>query len=151
MTTFCFARRVVLALPLLLSAGLASAQEVVDRDDPMATARAFLLAYQARDLATIAELSNETNKEFFDEIAAVGPSHPEYDEIFGGWVVTAIDGWDGALANPRYDGRGHAHVPFGMMEDELQTVVLSNEGQGWGIEDMNSPSPEMFAEWSDRP
>ena len=135
--------RVFIALILSCFAFAAMAEDV-DRDDPAATAAAFLAAYQSRDLVAMAPLMNANNREFFDSLAAQGESHPRYRSIFKGWRWDAVTAWGGALGETRYKD-GEAVVLFGEMSaDEVAVVVLTREAEGWAVEDVNSPSPDDF-------
>lgn len=133
----------------LILSTLAFAQSV-DRTDPTATASAVLTALQERDLATLAALSGENNIEFFAELAAAGPDHNDYDEVFSGWRADAFDNWDGTLDAPRYnERRGSTMALFQIgaeVDGELPVLVLTQDAAGqWGLEDINSPSPADFA------
>ncbi|MEM8854895.1 MAG: hypothetical protein AAGD34_14425 [Pseudomonadota bacterium] len=129
------------AASIFVAAGGAFAD--TDRDDPSATAEAFLTAYKARDLVAMAPLMNEVNQEMFQELAAAGENHPRYKSIFSGWRAEAVDGWTGTLGTVRYNN-GQALVPFAEANDETIIVVLDKEDAGWAVEDVNSPSTGRF-------
>lgn len=136
--------QLIVALAFLLAAAVTgAAAEPVDRSDPAATAAAFLAAFQARDLATVASLMNETNRAVFGEIAARGEAHPRYDSVFSGWRARFADGWDGSLGETRTDGEA-ALVSFARAGDETIVVVLHDEAAGWSVEDINSPATPGF-------
>ncbi|XWN29149.1 MAG: hypothetical protein ROR55_16720 [Devosia sp.] len=132
---------IALAATVLLIGSHAFAD--TDRDDPGATAQAFLTAYKARDLAAMAPLMNKVNQEMFQELAAQGAEHPRYDSIFSGWRAEAVDGWTGTLGTVRYNN-DQALVPFAEANDETMIVVLDREDGGWAVEDVNSPSTGRF-------
>ncbi|SHI56230.1 hypothetical protein [Wenxinia saemankumensis] len=151
--------RAALAAALLALLPVPATAQEIDRADPVATARAALVAFRTRDLEALSRLSNETNRETFAQLLEAGPGSEMYDEIFSGWQVEAVDAWDGALGNPRYDSQGHAHVPFAIDEGEWEgtpytdilTLVMTDEGAGWGIEDINSPDLERFGDMAPTP
>lgn len=136
----------LLAFPLmaLLIAMPAGADEI-DRQDPTATAVAFLTAYKARDVVAMAPLSNETNRKMFTALANEGKQHKAYDNVFGGWRWTAAQAWTGDVGTVRYNKGGHALVPFGEKDGEVFVVVLTSDDDGiWGLEDINSPDKADF-------
>ena len=122
---------------------VASADDV-DRSDPVATAGAFLKVYKAKDPAAMAPLMVEEAQGFLAEIAEQGESHKGWNRVFGGWRMTAAEGWDGDLSEARFRD-GMAVVKFAEMEgDEVAVIMLKKEGDTWGVEDINSPSPADF-------
>ena len=131
-----FARRLVVILAL---AAPLPALADTDRSDPVAVSDAFLTAFKARDLDTLATLVNRYNRTLFDAIAAEGENHPDYAEVFSGWRGEAADAWDGETLELRYDD-DQAWVRFGdISADETAILVLDDE-DGWAITDINSPA-----------
>ena len=58
--------------------------------------------------------------------------------------MTTAEAWTGDLSEARYDGAS-ALVKFADMEgDEVAVIVLMKDGDIWGVEDINSPSPADF-------
>jgi len=133
-----------LAIAVLASALVAgspvSATDDVDRRDPASVARAFLVAHQAEDVATLAALVNDRNRAFFDGLLAAGRADPDWNEVFGGWRGEAVRSWTDPLGATRYRSE-QALVPFvAMGDDEIAVIVLTEDPVGWGVEDLHSPS-----------
>ncbi len=140
----------LLTIGILFSVGSAHAGDL-DRTDPAATAKAFLMAFKAKDVAAMAPLTNTKNRDMFSALAKDGDKHPAYDEIFGGWRFEAVEKWDGTVEPTRYDDRGRAIVGFATIGDEVAVVVLTKDGDDWGLEDINSPSKQRFDELPTEP
>lgn len=137
-------RVLLLAFVLVAPASSWAEEQPVDRSDPGAVAKAFLSAYQARDLVRLSMLVNETNRPLFEDLARVGNAHPMYGEIFSGWRADAAQAWDGTIGPPRYDG-SDALVALGEpVGEEVMVVVLTFGSKGWAVEDINSPAASAF-------
>jgi len=132
---------VFMALSLIVMSGPAAIADEIDRSDPVATAQAFLMAFKTKELATMAELVNSSNKEMFEELAVEGKTNRGYKEVFGGWRYEAALAATSVSEPLKYNRRGEGVVMFHQMEgDEVAVFVLTNEDGVWGIEDINSPS-----------
>ena len=124
----------------------------VDRTDAKSTAGAILKAYKAKDLRTLATLSHEFNHDMFVEMADSGKSHTRYNSMWSGWRWEGAQTWNGQIGEARYSqGRSRisASVKFGESESGSILVVKLEWVDGkWCFEDINSPSPENFLDWS---
>ena len=133
------------ALALLATPPAANAQTM----GPTGVAAAILQAYTARDVAAIAAHTNETNADFF---AALVTGQEDPAELFGGTRGAAGTGWNGKMLPARFNGRGHAIVPFAIEAETGPTglgsgaagrymaIVLTLDGPqdtSWGFEDIN--------------
>jgi len=139
----------ILIVSAAFAAGLGSAcplpGQTLDRADAIATAQAILVSYQTRDLARLATLANANNRPLLQELAAQGERHPRYAELFRGWRWEAVERWDGAVGDVRYQDRDEALALFGQIApDEVAVVVLTWEAGGWAFEDINSPGRASF-------
>lgn len=135
-----FARSLVLILAL---AAPLPALADTDRSNPVAVSEAFLTAFKARDLDTLADLVTRYNRPLFEGIAAEGENHPDYGEVFSGWRGEAADAWDGETLELRYDD-DQAWVRFGDLSAEETAVLVLSEEEGWAVTDINSPARAAF-------
>lgn len=124
--------------------------DAIDRSDPVATAQAFLTAYRAKDVNAMAVLANQTNEDFFGELAAKGEAHEAFNDVFSGWRWEAMNLSD-KVGEVRYDNRGAMVFVSEMPGDEVGVIALTNDNGVWGIEDINSPTPADFNAMSARP
>jgi hypothetical protein len=128
-----------------------SSQAQVDRTDAKSTAGAILRAYKAKDLRTLATLSHGRNHDMFVEMADSGKSHTRYNSMWSGWRWEGTQTWNDQIGEARYSqGRpASAAVKFGVSESGSILVVKLEWVDGkWCFEDINSPSPENFLDWS---
>ena len=130
-----------------------SSQAPVDRTDAKSTAGAILRAYKAKDLRTLATLSHGRNHDMFVEMADSGKSHTRYNSMWSGWRWEGAQTWNGQIGEARYSqGRSRisASVKFGESEIDTSILVVKLEWEDgkWCLEDINSPSPENFLDWS---
>jgi hypothetical protein len=129
-----------------------SSQAQVDRTDAKSTAGAILKAYKAKDLRTLATLSHGFNHDMFVEMADSGKSHTRYNSMWSGWRWEGAQTWNEQIGEARYSqGRSRisASVKFGESESgSILVVKLEWEDGKWCFEDINSPSPENFLDWS---
>ena len=107
---------------------------VVDRKDEKSTAKAILIAYKAKDLKSLSNLSHSYNVEFFDEIIEQGQQHPRYSSLFNGWRWNAVKMWDGTSLEVVENYNDRARVRF----NNNKVVTLEFEDGKWCFEDIHN-------------
>jgi len=127
-------KRLILAFGVLLLAACGGGPMTPDRKDPVSVTRAFVEAFNARDLQRMLPLHDQVN---IDAIAAAlsgGVDSPEYEAIFAPEMVLLLAKEGGKVEGPRYDRRD-AVVQVGSNEDgDVYTVILSkDENDEWSI------------------
>ena len=129
-----------------------SSQAQVDRTDAKSTAGAILRAYKAKDLRTLATLSHGRNHDMFVEMADSGKSHTRYNSVWSGWRWEGAQTWNDQIGEARYrQGRSiiRSSIEFGELDSgSILVVKLEWEDGKWCFEDIHSPSPENFLDWS---
>ena len=105
-----------------------------DRKDPAAVARAFVEAFNAKDLQRMLPLNDAVNIEAIAAALKDGPSSPAYEAIFVPDMVTRLAAEAGKVEGPRYDG-GDAVVKVASTDrGEVYTIVMAkNEDGEWTI------------------
>lgn len=145
----CSYRTASVFLASLLCCGLvarAADEPKVDRADPVATAKAVLKAYKAKDLKAIADLSTEANQKFFRDMAEQGEKHPRYKSLFEGWRWEAVSGWTDAAEGPRYRAV-KSIVKFAELKGgDLAVVAMRKEGEKWSFDDLQSIEKKAWDE-----
>jgi hypothetical protein len=124
------------AAPPAASESVASAQPAVEPAalDPVAAARAFLAAYQTKELPTMANLSVGAARDVIADVATRGKAHPRYAAIFSGWRWDVAAGWDGRIGQARQRGQGDIVVRFADLADgHIAAVNLRQVDGQWGF------------------
>ena len=111
----------------------------VDRTDSKSTAKAILIAYKAKDLKSLSNLSHSYNVEIFDEIIEQGQQHPRYSSLFNGGRWNVVNNWDGySLEIIEENAKESSSVKFGESKDENYIVSLIWKHEEWCFEDIHS-------------
>lgn len=126
-------RLAALAAALLLAACGGGVVEP-DRKDPAAVARAFVEAFNAKDLQRMLPLNDAVNIEAIAAALNDGVGSPAYDAIFVPDMVTRLAAEAGKVEGPRYDGRDAIVKVATSDRGEVYTIVLAKgENEEWTI------------------
>jgi ketosteroid isomerase-like protein len=122
-----------LACALLLAACGGGVAEP-DRKDPASVARAFVEAFNAKDLQRMLPLNDAVNIEAIAAALTSGPGSSDYDAIFVPDMVTRLAAEAGNVEGPRYD-RHDAIVKVASTDrGEVYTIVMAKNDNGdWTI------------------
>lgn len=122
-----------LACALLLAACGGRVAEP-DRKDPASVARAFVEAFNAKDLQRMLPLNDAVNIEAIAAALTDGVGSPAYDAIFDPYMVEVLAAEAGKVEGPRYDD-GDAIMKVAATErGDVYTIVLAKgEDDEWAI------------------
>jgi hypothetical protein len=117
----------------------------VDMKDPTSVAKAFVEAYNARELARMLPLVDQVNLDAVKDALADGPDSEAYRSIFMPDMVQLLAKDGGELTGPRYD-RGDAVFQVGeAVQGDAYTIELSQREDGeWLIDAFNIMSETDF-------
>lgn len=130
--------RLLAAFSLVLTMTASGHTQDLDRTNPAATAKAFLIAFASRDLEAMANLVNRTNRKMFRELAAQGESHKDYESIIGVLRRTDSQNWSYDSGEIRY--KGENVIEFSIVLnvqltfEEFAVVMLTFEGGRWAVD-----------------
>jgi hypothetical protein len=123
-----------------------------DMKDPVSVARAFVDAYNGKDLARMLPLVDQVNMEAIKDALADGPDSTAWQGIFAPEMVQLIAREGGKVDGPRYEGRD---AVVGVAKSDLGdvfTVELSQREDGdWLIVENAILSEQEFAELPTEP
>lgn len=105
-----------------------------DRKDPASVARAFVEAYNAKDLQRMLPLNDDVNIDAIAEALAGGPGSQAYEAIFQPDMVELLAAEGGQVEGPRYDGRDAVVKVAASARGDVYTIVLDENERGeWVI------------------
>ena len=143
-------RQALSALLLLLLAACGGPQPP-DMKDPASVARAFVEAFNARDLPRMLPLVDQVNMDALKAALSEGPNGPAWQGIFNPEAVLVIGREQGKVEGPRYDRRD-AFVKVGEDEGDAYLVVLVRQkDDSWMIAENTLMSDAKFMALSDEP
>lgn len=116
-------RRLFAGLVLGLVAACSSEPPPPDMKDPVSVARAFVTAYNAKDLARMLPLVDQVNMEVIKAALADGPDSEAWHAIFPPQMVDMLAREGGKVEGPRYEGR-----------DAVVKVATSDVGDVYTVE-----------------
>jgi hypothetical protein len=94
-----------------------------DMNDPVSVARAFVDAYNAKDLSRMLPLVDQVNMDAIEDALSGGPDSEAWHGIFAPQMVQYIGREGGKVEGPRYEGR-----------DAVVKVATSDLGDVYAIE-----------------
>lgn len=123
-----------------------------DMKDPVSVARAFVDAYNGKDLARMLPLVDQVNMEAIKDALADGPDSTAWQGIFAPEMVQLIAREGGKVVGPRYEG-SDAVVSVAKSDlGDVFTVELSLREDGdWLIVENAILSEQEFAELPTEP
>jgi hypothetical protein len=144
-------RKALSALLLLLVAACGGPQPP-DMKDPASVARAFVDAFNARDLPRMLPLVDQVNMDALKAALSEGPEGPAWQGIFNPESIAVIGREQGKVEGPRYDRRD-AYMKVGASEDgDVYLVVLARqEDDTWMIVENSLMSEAKFMALSEEP
>jgi hypothetical protein len=105
-----------------------------DMKDPVAVARAFVEAYNAKDLSRMLPLVDQVNMDAIKAALTDGPDSEAWEGIFAPQMVELIAREGGKVEGPRYEGRDAVVKVAASDLGDIYTVELSQrEDQTWAI------------------
>lgn len=142
-------RRALSALLLLLAA--CGGPQPPDMKDPASVARAFVEAYNARDLARMLPLVDQVNMDVIKQALQQGPEGEAWAGIFAPETALIIGREQGKIEGPRYDRRD-AYVKVGEEEGDAYLIVLARQkDDAWLIVENSLMSDAKFDALSEEP
>jgi hypothetical protein len=122
----------VAIVSLLAACGGGPAQP--DMKDPVAVARAFVEAYNAKDLSRMLPLVDQVNMDAIKAALTDGPDSEAWEGIFAPQMVQLIAREAGKVDGPRYEGRDAVVKVAASDLGDIYTVELSQrEDETWAI------------------
>lgn len=123
-----------------------------DMKDPVAIARAFVKAYNAKDLSRMLPLVDQVNMDAIKAALTDGPDSAAWQGIFAPQMVQLIAREGGKVDGPRYDGRDAVVKVAASDLGDVYTVELSQREDGtWAIVENAVLSEQEFAELPSEP
>lgn len=105
-----------------------------DRKDPAAVARAFVEAFNAKDLQRMLPLNDEVNIEAIAAALAGGVGSPAHNAIFDPYMVELLAAEAGRVEGPRFDGRDAIMKVAATERGDVYTIVLAKgDDDEWSI------------------
>ena len=105
-----------------------------DMKDPVAVARAFVEAYNAKDLSRMLPLVDQVNMDAIKAALTDGPDSEAWEGIFAPQMVQLIAREAGKVEGPRYEGRDAVVKVAASDLGDIYTVELSQrEDETWAI------------------
>lgn len=143
-------RKALSALLLLLLAACGGPPPV-DVKDPASVARAFVDAFNARDLPRMLPLVDQVNMDVLKAALREGPNGEAWQGIFNPEAALIIGREQGKVEGPRYDRRD-AYVKVGEDQGDAYLVVLVRQkDDSWMIAENTLMSDAKFMELSEEP
>jgi len=123
-----------------------------DMKDPVSVARAFVDAYNAKDLSRMLPLVDQVNMDAIKDALAHGPESEAWQGIFSPHMVQLIAREGGKVEGPRYEG-SDAVVKVATSDlGDVYTVELSESDDGqWLIVENAILSEQEFATLPEQP
>jgi hypothetical protein len=123
-----------------------------DMKDPASIARAFVEAYNAKNLQRMLPLHDSVNIEAIAAALDGGPGSEAYERIFIPHMVELLGKQEGAVEGPRYDGRQAVMKVAADDIGEVYTVVLEKGEDGeWIIVAHAQMGAQQFQALPDKP
>lgn len=119
-----------------LFAGLAACSggpATPDMKDPVSVARAFVEAYNAKDLSRMLPLVDQVNMDAIKAALTDGPDSQAWQGIFAPDMVQLIACEGGKVEGPRYEGRDAVVKVATSDLGDVYTVELSEGEDGWWL------------------
>jgi hypothetical protein len=117
-----------------------------DMKDPVSVARAFVDAYNAKDLARMLPLVDQVNMDAIREALADGPDSEAWQGIFAPQMVQLIAREGGKVDGPRYEGRDAVvKVATSDLGDVFTVELSQREDETWLIVENAVLSEQEFA------
>lgn len=136
--------RLVLA-PVLLAAACTSEPPPPDMKDPLSVARAFVAAYNAKDLSRMAPLVDQVNMDAIGDALQGGPESEAYQGIFAPEMVALLASEGGRVEGPRYEGRDAVVKVGASKTGDVFTVELAKDkNDRWMIVENGQLTIEEF-------
>ncbi len=118
----------------LLATACASEPPPPDMKDPLSVARAFVAAYNAKDLSRMLPLVDQVNMDAIGEALVGGPDSAAWQGIFAPEMVALLASEGGRVEGPRYDGRDAVVKVGASKTGDVFTVELAkDENDRWMI------------------
>jgi ketosteroid isomerase-like protein len=123
-----------------------------DMKDPASIARAFVTAYNDKNLQRMLPLHDSVNIDAIAEALDGGPGSEAYERIFQPFMVELLSEQAGAVEGPRYDGRQAVMKVAADDIGEVYTVVLEKGDDGeWIIVAHSQMGAQQFQALPDQP
>lgn len=123
-----------------------------DMKDPVAVARAFVDAYNTKDLSRMLPLVDQINMEAIKDALADGPESASWRGIFAPEMVQLVAREGGKVDGPRYDGRDAVvRVAKSDLGDVFTVELGQREDGDWLIVENAILSELEFAELPTEP
>jgi hypothetical protein len=123
-----------------------------DMKDPASIARAFVTAYNDKNLQRMLPLHDSVNIDAIAEALDGGPGSEAYERIFQPFMVELLSEQAGAVEGPRYDGRQAVMKVAADDIGEVYTVVLEKGNDGeWIIVAHAQMGAQQFNALPDQP
>ena len=106
-----------------------------DMKDPVSVARAFVDAYNGKDLARMLPLVDQVNMEAIKDALADGPDSTAWQGIFAPEMVQLIAREGGKVVGPRYEG-----------SDAVVSVAKSDLGDVFTVDTLGHLLPQALPE-----
>jgi hypothetical protein len=104
-----------------------------DMKDPVSVARAFVEAYNAKDLSRMLPLVDQVNMDAIKAALTDGPDSQAWQGIFAPDMVQLIAREGGKVEGPRYEGRDAVVKVATSDLGDVYTVELSEGEDGWWL------------------
>lgn len=138
-------RRWLAAAVVGLLAACGGGPPTPDMKDPVAIARAFVEAYNAKDLSRMLPLVDQVNMDAIKAALTEGPDSEAWKGIFAPQMVQLIAREGGKVEGPRYDGRDAVMKVAASDLGDVYTVELSQrEDNSWRIVENATLTEEEF-------
>ena len=123
-----------------------------DMKDPASIARAFVEAYNAKNLQRMLPLHDEVNIDAIAEALDGGPGSEAYERIFVPDMVALLGEQAGAVEGPRYDGReAIVKVAESGLGDVYTVVLEKGDDDEWIIVAHSMMGAQQFEALPDQP
>ncbi len=140
------------ALALALTAACSSEPPPPDMKDPVSVARAFVAAYNARDLTRMLPLVDQVNMDAIKEALTGGPASEAWQGIFSPEIVALLASENGRVEGPRFEGRDAVVKVGASKTGDVFTVELAKgDDDHWMIVENSVMSLAEFADLPTEP
>ena len=120
--------------------------------DPASIARAFVTAYNDKNLQRMLPLHDSVNIDAIAEALDGGPGSEAYERIFQPYMVDLLGQQAGAVEGPRYDGRQAVMKVAADDNGDVYTVVLEKgDDEEWNIVAHSQMGAQQFQALPDQP
>lgn len=142
-------RSLFVAVALMLAA---CSEAPPDMKDPGAVARAFVSAYNARNLSAMLPLISNVNIEAVKAALTDGPDSDAYKVIFDPDVSARMAKENGEIVGPRYRKKDAVVRVADAGNDDVHVIVLEQRKDGdWIIEEFGTYTVMEFNELAEAP